>query len=157
MMLTEKTLSVSAIKEGTVIDHIAPGQALNLIRHLQLAATGMRVTIGLNLKSHSCGLKDLIKLEGIFITETQASQIAVFSPFSTVSVIEDYKVVKKFRVSLPEKIEGLLVCPNFRCVTHSEKISTLFKVEEENGRSLLRCKFCEKTFHLELSRAQIDD
>lgn len=152
MTLLEKTVSVSAIKEGTVIDHIAPGQALNVIRHLKLAATG-RVTIGLNLKSDSCGLKDLIKLEGIFITEIQASQIAVFSPRATVNIIENYQVAKKFSVSLPEKIEGLLMCPNARCVTHSEKMPTLFKVEENNQRVLLRCQFCEKMFH----RAQIDD
>lgn len=153
MTLLEKTVSVSAIKEGTVIDHIAPGQALNLLRHLKFGTHGMRVTIGLNLKSDSHGLKDLIKLEGIFITEIQASQIAVFSPLATVNIIENYQVAKKISVSLPETIEGLLVCPNARCVTHSEKIATLFKVEENNRRVLLRCQFCEKTFH----RAQIDD
>lgn len=157
MILTEKTLSVSAIKEGTVIDHIAPGQALNLLRHLKFGEGGMKVTIGLNLKSGSAGLKDLIKLEGVFLTQTQASQIAVFSPSATVNVIEDYKVAKKFRVALPEKIEGLLSCPNSRCITHSEKISTVFNVEENNCHILLRCNFCEKTFHLEMNRVQSDD
>ena len=156
-MLIEKTLSVSAIKEGTVIDHIAPGQAMNLLRHLKFAELGSHVTIGLNLKSNSHGLKDLIKLEGIFLTETQAQQIAVFSPHATVNVIQDYKVAKKFSVSLPAKIEALLSCPNLRCITHTEKVGTVLNVEEMNQRVLLRCKFCEKTFYLEMSRVQIDD
>jgi aspartate carbamoyltransferase regulatory subunit len=157
MVLTEKTLSVSAIKEGTVIDHIAPGQALSLIRHLKFAEEGMRITIGLNLRSASGALKDLIKLEGVFLTETQASQIAVFSPMATVNVIEDYKVAKKFRVRLPERIEGLLVCPNSSCITHAEKLCTVFKVEENNRQVLLLCNYCEKTFELSMKRVLSDD
>jgi len=157
MQISEKTLSVSAIKEGTVIDHIAPGQAMNLLRHLKFAELETHVTIGLNLKSISCGRKDIIKLEGVFLSEMQASQIAVFSPSATVNVIEDYKVAQKFRVALPEKIEGLITCPNSRCITHAEKVPTFFNVEENSGRVLLCCKFCEKTFYLELSRVQIDD
>jgi aspartate carbamoyltransferase regulatory subunit len=157
MQLTENKLFVSAIKDGTVIDHIAAGQAMNLLRHLKFAELKTHVTIGLNLKSASRGFKDLIKLEGIFLTEIQANQIAIFSPTATVNVIQDYKVAKKFSVSLPEKIEELLSCPNRCCVSHSEKVATVFKVEENNGHVLLRCKFCEKTVDLESSRVQIDD
>jgi len=157
MPITENMLSVSAIKEGTVIDHIAAGQAMNLLRHLKFAEWGIHVTIGLNLKSASRGLKDLIKLEGIFLTPIQANQIAIFAPTATVNVIQDYKVAKKFPVSLPDRIEQLLSCPNGRCITQTEKISTVFHVEENNSRVLLRCKFCEKSFDLEIKRVQIDD
>jgi aspartate carbamoyltransferase regulatory subunit len=157
MLLTEKTLSVSAIKEGTVIDHITAGQALNLALHLKFTSTGMRVTIGLNLKSDVLGLKDLIKLERVFLTEAEANRIAVFSPLATVNVIEDYKVAKKFRVTLPEKIEGLLVCQNPRCITQMEKMNTVFQVEETHCDVLLRCNYCEKIFHFPINRAHSND
>ncbi|HSX26718.1 MAG TPA: aspartate carbamoyltransferase regulatory subunit [Chlamydiales bacterium] len=142
--MKEKTLSVSAIKEGTVIDHIQAGQALKIIRLLR--AEEKRVTMGLNLKSQSMGLKDIIKIENVFLTESQAGQIAIFSPSATVNVIENYQVAKKFNVKLPEAITGALACPSPRCITNGEKIPTLFTVEENNSHVTLFCKYCEKFF-----------
>ena len=144
--MKEKTLSVSAIKEGTAIDHIRAGQALKIVRLLRFAAEGRRVTIGLNLKSGSLGLKDIIKIEDVFLTPSQAAQIAIFSPSATVNVIENYKVAKKFRVEMPEAIGSVLACPNSRCVTNGESLPTLFTVEENNSQVTLRCHFCEKSF-----------
>lgn len=143
--MKEKTLSVSAIKEGTVIDHIQAGQSLKIIRLLRLAEEN-RVTVGLNLKSRTKGLKDIIKIENVFLTEHQAAQIAIFSPAATVNVIENYAVSKKFRVQLPEAIAAVLSCPNPRCITNIEKIPTLFTLEENNSHVILRCKYCEKLF-----------
>ena len=57
-----ETLSVSAIKNGTVIDHISPGQALRIIQLLSLPSSKYTVTIGLNLHSKLIGIKDLIKI-----------------------------------------------------------------------------------------------
>lgn len=48
-----KTLAVAAIKNGTVIDHIAAGQALRIIRFLNLAEHHKQITLGLNLPSGS--------------------------------------------------------------------------------------------------------
>ncbi|MBU6383027.1 MAG: aspartate carbamoyltransferase regulatory subunit [Verrucomicrobia bacterium] len=143
--MKEKTLSVSAIKDGTVIDHIQPGAALKIMNILQLYAENRQVTIGINLKGAS-GLKDIIKIENVLLTETQAAQIAVFSPHATVNVIQNYQVTKKFKVQIPEKIDSLLACPNTRCIGNSEKIATLFLVEESGHQVTLRCKYCEKRF-----------
>lgn len=145
-MTKEKTLSVSAIKEGTVIDHISAGAALKIIKILRLTANENRVTVGLNLKSGSKGLKDIIKIENVFLSETQSSQIAVFAPDATVNVIKNYAVAKKFKVQMPEAIALVLACSNVRCITNSQKVSTLFIVEENNSHVLLRCKHCEKVF-----------
>lgn len=153
--MKEKTLSVSAIKEGTVIDHIQPGQALKIVRLLCLSDQETRVTIGLNLKGKS-GLKDLIKIENAFLSESQAAQIAIFSPRATVNVIENFKVAKKFPVSLPESISSVLACPNFRCTTNQETLPTFFSIEENNHRITLRCKYCEKHFTREDLREKTD-
>ncbi len=144
--MKEKTLSVSAIKEGTVIDHIQAGQALKIIRVLRLNANENRVTVGLNLKSESLGLKDIIKIENVFLTEAQAAQIAIFSPTATVNVIQDYDVAKKFKVQMPEAVAAVLACANPRCITNAERVSTLFMVEENNSHVILRCNYCEKLF-----------
>lgn len=144
--MKEKTLSVSPIKEGTVIDHIRAGQALKIIRILRLYTHENRVTIGLNLKSPSAGLKDIVKIENVFLSETQAAQIAIFSPNATVSVIENYEVARKFKVQMPLIIASVLSCPNPRCIAHLEGVSTLFTIEENESHVTLRCKYCEKLF-----------
>jgi aspartate carbamoyltransferase regulatory subunit len=151
--MKEKTLSVPAIKEGTVIDHIRAGQALKIIRLLRLNSNENRVTVGLNLKSASGGLKDIIKVENVLLTEAQAAQIAIFSSSATVNVIQNYEVAKKFKVQMPDTIAIVLACPNPRCIVNIEKIPTRFKVEENQGKVFLRCQFCEKHF----CRDQMDE
>jgi len=47
-----KTLSVSAIQNGTVIDHITPGQTLRIIHMLRLLHKKLKVTVGFNLSSN---------------------------------------------------------------------------------------------------------
>lgn len=148
----EKTLSVSAIKEGIVIDHIPIGQALKIIGLLKLADNATQVTVGLNLKSKSMGLKDLIKVENCILSSAHAAEIAILASTATINVIENYKVAKKFQVEMPEAISSLLACPNPRCITQTEPIRTLFTVEENHNCILLRCRFCEKIFSRDAAR-----
>jgi aspartate carbamoyltransferase regulatory subunit len=144
--MKEKTLSVSAIKEGTVIDHIKAGQSLKIIAMLHLLSHQHPITLGIYLKSRSLHFKDIIKIENLFLNESQAAQIAIFSPSATVNVINNYKVVQKFQVTLPHLIENILVCPNQRCITRQELIPSSFTIQDDLGRILLRCRFCEKSF-----------
>ncbi len=144
--MKQKTLSVSAIKQGTVIDHITAGSALKIIKILKLDAHGNQVTVGLNLKSGSSGLKDIIKVENVKLTSAQSGQIAVFSPNATVNVIENFEVTAKYKVQMPEAVPNVLKCANPRCITNLQTISTLFLVEENNHHVILRCRHCEKHF-----------
>jgi len=59
-----KQLKVDAIKNGTVIDHIPAGKALNVYEILS-PKTKKVTTIGMNLTSKTHGRKDLIKIEGL--------------------------------------------------------------------------------------------
>jgi aspartate carbamoyltransferase regulatory subunit len=142
-----KTRSVAAIKEGTVIDHIPPGQAFILLQLLKLFLGKNLVSLGLNLSSTSLGLKDLIKIENRYLTEKETHDIAVFAPKATISIIKNYQVTKKITATLPPKIERILVCPNPRCITNCEKTSTLFLVESHQQKIFVRCHFCEKSFN----------
>lgn len=142
----KKTLSVAAIKEGTVIDHITEGQALRIIRLLQLSEHNLPISIGLNLPSKTMGTKDMIKIENRFLTEKESHDIAVFAPKATISIIRNYKVEKKIQAHLPEIIQGILVCPNSHCITHVEPMLSAFFVEEFKAKIHLRCKYCERFF-----------
>ncbi len=145
-MIQEKKLLVSAIKNGTVIDHVACGQAFTIIRLLNLLQHKKIVTVGLNLPSKSMGCKDLIKVEGIELTPNEANRVAIFSPESSVNIIRNYNVIKKFFVTIPEKISRLIVCPNPKCITNHDRMESLFLVRKEGKEIKLHCYYCEKTF-----------
>ena len=58
----EKHLKVSAIKEGTVIDHIPADQLFKVIDILGLSKIPNQITFGTNLDSKLLGKKAIIKI-----------------------------------------------------------------------------------------------
>lgn len=146
MKHTSHTLSVAAIKQGTVIDHIPAGSALPMIRLLHLAVQKKQVTVGLNLPSRAMGHKDLIKVEERELTQDEVSQVAILAPDATINIIKNYAVVKKFSMKLPDRIDRVMLCPNPTCITNHERMATSFLVHTYKKEIRLRCKYCEKIF-----------
>lgn len=137
-------LRVRKIERGTVIDHISTGTALRVLKILGVTgAEGYVVSILMNVESKKYGKKDIIKLEDRFLTEEEVNKIALVAPHATINIIDDYRVVKKWRVSVPELAVGILKCPNPRCITNSgrEPVKTEFKLR---GREPLtyECEYC---------------
>lgn len=149
-MAKETQLQVEAIKNGTVIDHIPAQIGIKVLKLFEMHNSSQRVTIGLNLRSSALGNKDILKFENVFINEEQASKLALYAPSSTVNQIEDYKVVKKLALTLPEQVNNVFSCPNSNCISHSEPVASSFKVIEKKGDIRLRCKYCEKVFSREI-------
>ncbi|TLY48650.1 MAG: aspartate carbamoyltransferase regulatory subunit [Gammaproteobacteria bacterium] len=140
-----KTRSVSAIENGVVIDHIPAGQSLKIIRLLHVVNSKQRVTLGLNLRSTSLKLKDLIKIENRLLTPQEIDHVAIFAPGATISRIENFKVSIKINCELPKTIRDVLVCPNLNCINHVES-KGYFKLESSSNHVKLRCFYCEKQF-----------
>ncbi|QUJ67884.1 aspartate carbamoyltransferase regulatory subunit [Photobacterium sp. GJ3] len=145
-MTKDTQLQVEAIKNGTVIDHIPANIGIKVLRLFQLHEASERVTIGLNLPSSAQGTKDLIKIENVFLNEELANQLALYAPNATVNQIEDYQVVKKLTLSLPDQIHAIFKCPNSNCITHNEPVDSSFKVLTKREEVRLKCKYCEKVF-----------
>lgn len=142
-------MPVAAIRNGTVIDHIIAGQALKIVRLLKLAQHHKLVTLGLNLPSKTMGYKDIIKVEDWELPSEKANQVvAVLSPKSKISIIQNYEVVKKFQVSLPSLITNIFACPNPKCISNHESAPTTFTITPRHQMILLQCKYCRKTFSL---------
>ena len=144
--MKNKQLSVEAIENGTVIDHIPAGLALTILRQFKLLHYGSAVTVGFNLPSQSQGAKDIIKIKDVMFSEADANRLALFSPEAVVNQIEHFVVVKKMRLTLPETISEVFRCPNTNCVSHSEPVRSQFYVRQQNGFTKLKCHYCEKTF-----------
>lgn len=148
--MTTETLSVSAIKNGTSIDHITPGQALHIVRLLGLDDDKQKykVTIGLNLPSKKMGKKDIIKVEKRILTEVEANEVVVFAPNATINVILNFKVVRKMTTHLPHDMRQVFICPNPVCITQTEEVASCFVIKENKKGIKLQCHFCERVFDL---------
>ena len=142
----KKTLLVKAIKNGTVIDHIIAGQALNIVQILNIFASRKIIIVGINFSSKIMGRKDLIKIEDKEITEKEVNSFAFLSPRATINIIHDYKIIKKYKIKIPKTIFHIIVCPNPNCVSNNEKMESVFYTIKQNRTIKLRCKYCEKIF-----------
>ena len=145
-MTHDHKLQVEAISHGTVIDHIPAQIGFKLLKLFKLTKTDERITIGLNLPSSNLGKKDIIKIENTFLTPEQANQLAMYAPEATVNRIEDYQVVEKLELTLPQYIDNVLICPNSNCISRNEPVSSSFRVKKIGKEVALTCKFCEKEF-----------
>ena len=150
-----KTLSVSAIKNGTVIDHIRAGQALRIMKLLRVLDNKNKVTLGLNLPSKSIGLKDLIKIENRVLTNDEANEIVTFAPEATINIIKDFEVTQKIKTHLPKTIINIFICPNPICITHNEPIESHFMIQEQGKQMQLICHYCEKSFNRDKVKVNI--
>lgn len=142
-MENEKKLLVSAIKNGTAIDHIPAKDLFNVIRILGLEDVDKPITFGTNLESKKLGKKAVIKISGVFFEDKEIDKIAMISEEPMLNVIRDYKVVEKRQVRLPKRAVGIAKCFNPKCISNHENIVTKFEVLNE-GEIALKCEYCEK-------------
>ena len=145
MGLSEE-LVVRKIKDGTVIDHIPAGQALNVLRIMGIKGfEGNRIAIVMNVESRKIGKKDIVKIENREIAPEEINKIALIAPNATINIIRDYKVIKKEKVVLPEKIKNIVKCINPTCITNQERESIVssFRLVSKNPIILL-CEYCER-------------
>lgn len=142
-----RPFKIFGIEKGTVIDHIPAGKALLLLKLLKLENENKFIALGLNLNSKHQGRKDLLKIENKELTEEEVNQVAVAVPQATINIIRNFKVAKKFKVEMPEKIYSLLKCPNPKCISNSEKIKSVFHPKKEkNNEYSYSCHYCERNF-----------
>lgn len=138
-----KELIVSAIENGTVIDHIPAGVVFRVMRILNLEAAKTQVTVGFNLESRKYGKKGIIKVSNKFFENKEINKIALVAPSATLIVIKDYKVTDKRQVALPDEIFGLVKCVNPNCITNHQQVPTRFSVINKVDLKL-QCHYCEK-------------
>jgi aspartate carbamoyltransferase regulatory subunit len=148
--MSENKLKIDKINKGTVIDHIDAGYALTILDLTGLAESTNLITIGVNVPSKKYQKKDIIKIENVFLNETQMQQISILSPNATISLIENYNVIKKIKVKIPAIIKKLIVCQNKTCISNStnEPIDTEFLVLDEKPLKI-QCVYCDRIYKLD--------
>jgi aspartate carbamoyltransferase regulatory subunit len=141
--MKDKQLSVSAIKEGTVIDHVPASVLFKVVSILNLAHLDTMITIGNSLESKKLGKKGIIKLSNVFFADKDINKIALVAPSAKLNIIREYEVVEKRIVEIPDEIIGIVKCVNPKCITNNEKVTTRFDVVSKSDVKL-KCHYCEK-------------
>jgi aspartate carbamoyltransferase regulatory subunit len=142
-----KELKVQPIRNGTVIDHIESGMALNVLKILGITSDNIRSTISvaMHVRSKKGEWKDIVKIEDRELFAREVDRIALISPRATINIIRDYNVAEKRKVKIPPVIRGIVRCANPNCITNSnEPVETEFSVIREFPLTL-KCHFCDRT------------
>ncbi len=142
-----RELKITPIRNGTVIDHIGNGLALEVLRIIGVRDLDKdsTVSVALHVRSGKLGWKDIVKVENMELSPRKANAIALIAPTATLSIIRDFKVREKRVVDLPPRIVGVLRCPNPTCISNqSEPIESEFGVLTRRP-VVLACAFCERT------------
>lgn len=142
-MSEKKELEVSAIENGTVIDHIPAEATFKIVEVLGLYDYEGAITIGSNLSSKTYGKKGIIKVSDKFFSDEEIGRLAVIAPNATLNIIKDYKIVEKKYVQLPKLIRGVVKCSNPKCITNHQPVATKMEVFNKETMSL-RCIYCER-------------
>ena len=141
-----KELKVSAIRNGTVIDHIPAANTFQVIKILNLEKSKNQIYVGNHLESKKYRTKGIIKISNKYFEKDEINKIALAAPSATLIEIKDYDVISKSKVEAPTHIEKIVKCFNPKCVTNNQDIETKFKViTDHHGRMKLKCHYCEKT------------
>ena len=140
-----KELKVSALENGTVIDHIPAASLFHALRILKLDSVKNEIYFGTNLSSEKYGTKGIIKVRDRYFKNEEINKIALVAPTATLIEIKDFDVVRKENIDTPEKVENFVKCFNPKCITNHQAVSTRFKVINDEGELKLRCHYCEKT------------
>jgi aspartate carbamoyltransferase regulatory subunit len=136
-----KELLISPIRNGTVIDHITAGEALNVLKILGITgSTSECLSIATNVASGQIGKKDIVKIENRELLQDEVDRIALIAPRATINIIRNYEVFEKKGVSIPHHLKGVIRCPNPGCISNTkEPIPSAFEVTDKG----LQCEYCD--------------
>lgn len=140
-------LNINSISRGIVIDHIKPGYGIIIFKYLKLADADFTVALIMNAISKKHGRKDIIKIENEI--DIDLTMLGFIDANMTVNIIEDEIITEKIKLSLPEKVEGIMECKNPRCITSNERSITHKFVLIDEDKGTYKCVYCDQIYSLE--------
>ena len=133
---------IGQIKDGIVLDHITAGQGKRIYDILNLSKLNCTVAMIERAESPKMGSKDIIKIGQVM--DIDYDVLAYIDPGITVNIIRDGKVQERRKLTMPERVVGVLKCKNPRCITSVEQeLVHEFKLTDPRNR-VYRCIYCEQ-------------
>jgi|SRR5271170_3401168 aspartate carbamoyltransferase regulatory subunit len=156
-MTERKTMLVQKISDGTVIDHVSAGKSLSVLRLLGNPQNrGVTVALVMNVGSSKMGRKDILKVEGVELTDEQVQKLALIAPRASVVIIRSYRVAEKKNAVPPAAVVGILSCTGATCISVREKdsVSSIFSLLNSSPLAY-KCKFCGRVLAEQEISAQL--
>jgi len=133
---------IGQIKDGIVLDHITAGQGKRIYDILNLSSLSCTVAMIERAESPKMGHKDIIKIGQVL--DIDFDVLGYIDPGITVNIIRDGKVSERRKLTMPERVVGVLKCKNPRCITSVEQeLTHEFKLTDPKNR-VYRCIYCEQ-------------
>lgn len=138
-------LIVTKIEDGTVIDRIPPGKALRVLEVLGIDSNyPYTVALAIRVPSKKIVLKDVVKIKGKELSESEIHKLSFIASGSTVNIIKNFEVKKKILLEIPDHIEEFIKCLNPNCVSNTnEPIVSSFDIISKQPL-ILRCIYCDR-------------
>ena len=115
-------LSIGALNNGIVLDHIEAGKAMEIYRYLDLDNLDCGIAIIKNAQSNKMERKDIIKIDG-GLDLVDLDVLGYIDCNITVNIIK---------------------CSNPRCITSSEtNLDQIFYLADASHHTY-RCKYCDE-------------
>ena len=133
---------IGQIKDGIVLDHITAGKGMDIYEILKLGKLDCTVAMIKNAESSKMGRKDIIKIGQVM--DLNFDVLGYIDPGITVNIIRDGQVAERIRMSLPQRVVGVLKCKNPRCITSTEQeLVHEFRLTDP-VKKVYRCIYCEQ-------------
>ena len=133
---------IGQIKDGIVLDHITAGRGAEIYRVLELSKLDCTVAMIERAESPKMGRKDIIKIGQVL--DIDFNVLGYIDPDITVNIIRNGQVSERRKLSLPEKVFGVLKCKNPRCITSVEQeLTHEFKLTDPKNQ-VYRCVYCDQ-------------
>lgn len=132
---------IGQLVDGIVLDHITAGKGMEIYNVLGLGELNCTVAMIKNADSVKMGKKDIIKIGQLI--DLNVEVLGYLDPGITVNIIRNGERVKRERLTLPEKVTGIIKCKNPRCITSTEQeLVHEFKLVDTE-KKIYRCIYCE--------------
>ena len=132
---------IGQIRNGIVIDHITAGRGMEIMRILGLEDRECTVAMIKNADSVKMGKKDIVKIGKVI--DLDMTVLGYIDPGITVNIIREGKLVKRERLSLPERVTDVIKCRNPRCITSTEQeLRHEFRLTDPE-KQVYRCIYCD--------------
>lgn len=137
---------VTAICNGTVIDHIPGGQALQVLRMLRLeSGISNPISLVMNVPSDKLGRKDVLKIEDRELVQEELDRLAIIASEASVAIIRNYGVAEKRQVGLSDELVNIIKCSFSNCITQNQREPLPQRLRVVSRSPVeIRCSYCGK-------------
>ena len=142
---------VTAIRNGTVVDHIPAGHALQVIQMLRINMTRTTpVSLVMNVPSDKLGRKDVLKVEDRELNQEELDRLALIAPTASIAIIRNHAVAEKLKVELADDLINIASCSFSNCITKNAREPLPQRLRAISRDPLeVRCYYCGRDQDLE--------